>query len=145
MRGRMAGMSAFADALTRILGRISAPMREAKGDLLDIRMADGSRHFAEVPWQPPLMLKQRLLDASNGTLTGFLYSTAETCADFEYAGHSFTAHNPTSDFWLFVRDPLCPDNVLREVKGRLRGEKKTSWQLTNKTAPNPRLSRRKES
>jgi hypothetical protein len=79
-------------------------------------MADGSRHFAEVPWRPPLALKQRLLDAPGVVVTAFLDSVTETWIDFEYAGHAFSAHNPLNDFWLFVRDPGCPEELLREVE-----------------------------
>ena len=85
-------------------------------NLLDVRMADGSRHFAEVPWESPLILKQRLLDAPSVKLTGYLDSVTETWIDFEYRGQQFTAHNPLNDFWLFVSDPLCPDEVLRQVE-----------------------------
>jgi hypothetical protein len=82
-------------------------------------MADGSRHFAEVPRRPPLLLKQRLLELPGVTVTAFLDSGAETWIDFEYAGHAFSAHNPLNDFWLFVRDPACPDQRLHEVKNWL--------------------------
>ena len=84
--------------------------------LLDFRMHDGSRHFAEVPWRPPLALRQRLLDAPGVRVTTFIDSGVETWIDFEYAGHTFSAHNPLNDFWLFVRDPSCPESVLREVE-----------------------------
>ena len=78
-------------------------------------MADGSRHFAEVPWRPPLALKQRLLETSGVSVTAFIDSFTETWIDFDYKGHAFSAHNPFNDFWLFVRDPECPDKLLREV------------------------------
>jgi hypothetical protein len=83
-------------------------------------MADGSRHFADVPWKSPLALKRRLLDTPGVKLTGYLDSATETWIDFEYLGQLFTAHNPHNDFWLFVRDPMCPDGVLREVEDIFR-------------------------
>jgi hypothetical protein len=82
-------------------------------------MADGSRHFAEVSWRPPLTLKQRLLESPGVTVTAFIDLVAETWIDFEYAGHLFSAHNPLNDFWLFVRDPECPEALLREVERML--------------------------
>lgn len=88
-------------------------------DLLDVRMADGSRQFAEVPWRPPLELKRRLIDTPGVRVTAFIDSPAETWIDFEYAGHAFSAHNPLNDFWLFVRDPACPAAVLRDVVAAL--------------------------
>jgi hypothetical protein len=87
--------------------------------LFDIRMADGSRHFAEVPWRPGLILKQRVLELPGATVTAFLDAPIETWLDFDYRGHQFSAHNPVSDFWLFVRDPSCPEELLREVKNFL--------------------------
>src|SRR5688572_21592781 len=82
-------------------------------------MSDGSRHFAEVPWRPALALKQQLLDTPGVTVTAFVPSVSETWIDFEFAGHRFSAHNPWNTFCLFVRDPTCPDSVLREVRDRL--------------------------
>ena len=51
-------------------------------ELLDVRMADGSRHFAEVPWRPSLALKQRLL-APGVSVTAFIHSFTETWIDFD--------------------------------------------------------------
>ena len=88
-------------------------------DLLDFRMADGSRHFAEVPWRPPLALKQRLLDTPGVTVTDYISSTVETWIHFQYGGYAFSAHNPLNDFWLFVLDPTCPEPILRKVLAML--------------------------
>ena len=82
-------------------------------------MADGARHFAETPWRPPLALKDQLTKSPGVTVTKFLDSTTETWIDFEYRGFSFTAHNPLNDFWLFVADPACPDELLGKVKQML--------------------------
>ena len=84
-------------------------------DLLDVRMHDGSRHFAEVPWRPPLALRQVLLDSPGVRVTAFIDGVVETWIDFEYRGHAFSAHNPLNDYWLFVRDPSCPESLLCEV------------------------------
>jgi len=40
----------------------------------------------------------------------------ESWVEFEYAGHAFSMHNPLSDYWLFVRDPGCPSDILNRVK-----------------------------
>jgi hypothetical protein len=105
--------------LAAIAGR-DADERMSTRKFLDVRMADGSRHFAEVPWQPPLMLKQRLLDTPGVKLTSYVGSIFETWIVFEYSGQLFSAHNPLNDFWLFVDDPQCPDNVLCEVEDLFR-------------------------
>jgi hypothetical protein len=88
-------------------------------NFLDVRIADGSRHFAEIPWRPPLELKQLLLGAPGVSVTAFIGSATETWIDFEYAGHAFSAHNPLNGFWLFVRDPECPQKLLGEVEALL--------------------------
>lgn len=78
-------------------------------------MADGSQHVAEIPWRPPLALMQRLLGTPGISVTGFINSPAETWLDFEYAGYTFSVHNPLNDFWLFVHDPGCPEQLLHDV------------------------------
>lgn len=83
-------------------------------DLIDVRMADGSRHFAEVAWRPPLDLKQRL-ETCGATVTEVIESATESWIEFTYAGELFSAHNPLNDYWLFVRNPDCPDSLLSEV------------------------------
>ena len=89
--------------------------------LLDHRMADGSRNFAEVPWRPPFALKQRLSKLPGVTVTAFIGDVTETWIDFDYAGHSFTVQNPLmNDFWLIVRDPACPDELLNRVVAFLK-------------------------
>lgn len=88
-------------------------------ELLDIRMADGSRHFAEVPAADARTLRRRLLDTPGVVVTEFIDTITETWIDFEYAGHSFWIHSPFNDYWLFVRDPSCPETLLRHVKSLL--------------------------
>ena len=79
-------------------------------------MADGSRHFAEVPWCLPSTLKLRLVETRGVAVTAFIDSATETWLDFTYAGHEFSVHNPLNDFWLFVRNPTCPEALLRTVE-----------------------------
>jgi len=63
-------------------------------------------------------------------VTAFIDSVTETWIDFEYEGHAFSAHNPLNGFWLFVRDPACPEKLLREVEALL------AWlRLTGGRAP----------
>ena len=87
--------------------------------LLDFRMADGSRHFAEAPWRQARALRRRLGATPGATVTAFVDGAAESWIEFEYAGHAFGAHNPLNDYWLFVHDPACPEAVLRDVVRRL--------------------------
>jgi hypothetical protein len=87
-----------------------------KARLFDIRMADGSRHFADVPMRiPPYALRERLEAAHGVRVTAFISTGTEAWIDFDYRGDSFTVHNPCGDYWIFVDDPSCPDEVLVEV------------------------------
>ena len=65
----------------------------AGSPLLDLRMKDGSRHFAALP---------ETYDV-------------EAWIDFKYRGHSFTLNNQCNEWWFFVDDPACPDGILRQV------------------------------
>jgi hypothetical protein len=85
--------------------------------LFDVRMANGSRHFADVPMRvPPSVLRQTLDADEDVRVTAFLDGLIEAWIDFEYGGHSFSVHNPFDEYWLFVRDPSCPDEILSAVK-----------------------------
>jgi hypothetical protein len=81
-------------------------------------MADGSRHFAEVPVRvPPSMLRRVLEDNKAVRVTAFIDCMMEAWIDFEYGEHVFSVHNPfVGEYWLFVRDPSCPDAILSEVR-----------------------------
>ena len=66
-----------------------------------------------------LALKLRLLATPGVNITAVIDSITETWIDFEYAGHALSAHNPLNDFWLFVRDPECPETLLLDVENLL--------------------------
>lgn len=84
---------------------------------LDLRMADGSRHFASFPdtldWYS---LRDRLQATQGVQVTGFLTDDiAEAWIGFDFGGHRFTLNNPFGEYWAFVEDPSAPDSVLRDV------------------------------
>lgn len=35
--------------------------------------------------------------------------------DFRYRGHKFSVNNVMGEYWFFVRDPECPDEILNDV------------------------------
>jgi hypothetical protein len=87
-----------------------------RGRLIDVRMANGSRHFADVPMRIPPSVLRQTLDADEGVrITACIDGFTEAWIDFEYGGHSFSVHNPFGEYWLFVRDPSCPDEILSAV------------------------------
>ena len=88
----------------------------------DSRMADGSRHFADLPetynvQDPEWHQLHRHLQATPGVaVTGFLTDdVTEAWINFMYRGHCFSLNNPQGRWWIFVEDPTCPDEILGEV------------------------------
>jgi len=85
--------------------------------LLDIRMNDGSRHFAALPqtrlWYD---VRDHVSSLAGAALTGFLCDkVTEAWIDFTYEGQSFTINDQLGEYWFFVNDPTCPADVLTEV------------------------------
>jgi len=78
---------------------------------------DGSRWFAELPesrsWRE---LRDHLARLSGVYITKFLTDeVTEAWIDFAYRGHTFSVNNQFGDYWFFVREPGCPDDILIEV------------------------------
>jgi hypothetical protein len=91
-------------------------------DLLDMRMNDGSRHFADLPetvfFDEFADHVEKLEDAE---IKEFITDgVVEMWLDFEYCGHLFSVNNQFGDYWFFVRDPNCPDEILLEVCNHFR-------------------------
>ena len=86
-------------------------------NLLDTRMHDGSRLFAELaesqPWE---LLRDHLLSLDGVTLTGYLTDhITEVWIDFLFREHEFTVNNQFGEYWFSVDNPLCDDDVLAAV------------------------------
>jgi hypothetical protein len=80
-------------------------------------MHDGSRHFADLPedcsWGKFRKHVEGLPDA---TVTDYVTdNVTEMWLDFSFRGHAFTVNNQYGDFWFFVRDAACPDDILTAV------------------------------
>ncbi len=51
-------------------------------------------------------------------LTEFLTDgVTEAWIDFRYRGHRFTVDDQFGEYWCFVKDLDCPDDLLHEVVG----------------------------
>ena len=80
-------------------------------------MHDGSRHFAALPetitWEA---LRDHIALLSSAEVTGFITDhITEAWIDFTFKGHKFSANNQYGDYWFFVEDVECPDDILTEV------------------------------
>jgi hypothetical protein len=87
--------------------------------LTDLRMADNSRRFATFPmavlWY---RVRDHIAELRGATLSGFLCDdVTEAWIDFRYCNHAFTINDQFGEYWLFVNDPACPDNILIDVIG----------------------------
>ena len=90
--------------------------------LIDMRMHDGSRHFAGLPeiydvaspqWYA---LRDHVAQLAGASLRGFVTDdVTEAWIDFEFRGRKFSINNQHGEWWFFVDDPSCPDPVLHEV------------------------------
>ena len=106
---RVGGGSAFFVRRLR-----TSPVRTA---LTNFPMHDGSRKFAELPeacsWEE---FRQHIQRLSGAVITD--YDTdhiTEMWLDFSFRGHTFSVNNQYGDFWFFVSDPSCPDDILIAV------------------------------
>jgi len=91
-------------------------------DLFSMIMADGSRHFGDLP---QTVLWDELCDHINplegAEVTGLVTDyVTEGWIDFTYSGHQFSVNDQFGEYWFFVNDPLCPDTVLRTVFAHCR-------------------------
>jgi len=80
-------------------------------------MHDGSRKFTElsetVTWDK---FRQHITRLSGANVTDYLTDhVTEMWLDFTFRGHNFTVNNQSGDFWFFVVDPSCPDDILSAV------------------------------
>jgi hypothetical protein len=80
-------------------------------------MPDGSRHFASLPqlvvWQQMAAHVSNLTGVS--AVQAVTDGVTEGWIDFRYENQSFTINDQHGEYWLFVSDPSCPDDVLTAV------------------------------
>ena len=85
--------------------------------IFDFRMKDVSRNFADLPESVFFdELKKIAKKLEGAKVTGFVTDwITEVWLDFEYRGHKFSINNQMGDYWFFVENPSCPDEILLEV------------------------------
>ncbi len=89
---------------------------------MDHRMNDGSRHFADLP-QTKLWydVRDHVNNLPGAVLQSFLTDdVTEAWIDFTYRSHHFSINDQNGDYWFFVQDPNCPDEILKEVVAHFR-------------------------
>lgn len=85
--------------------------------LFDSRMCDGSRNFVDFPETVFFdKLRDRAAKLEAAKITAFITDwVTEVWLDFEFRGQKFAINNQMGDYWFFVDDPKCADEILFEV------------------------------
>ncbi len=85
--------------------------------LFDFRMNDGSRNFADLPETVFFdKLREHAAELEGAKITGFVTDwVTEVWLDFEFLGQKFATNNQMGNYWFFVGDPKCPDEILFRV------------------------------
>lgn len=85
--------------------------------LIDVRMNDGSRHFAAIPEVVPWTVMRDRLALLAGVMVRDYVSDGVTEAwiDFVYKGYAFSVNTQCGEYWFFVSDPNCPQTILAEM------------------------------
>lgn len=92
-------------------------------DLFDLKMNDGSRHFVDMP---EVVFFDEVADhvekLEGAEITEFITDgVLEMWLEFTFRGHKFFVTNQLGDYWFFVEDANCPDEILLEVAAHFRG------------------------
>lgn len=85
--------------------------------MLNLIMHDGSRMFGDpiqhVPWD---QLRDHFAAMPGAEVTAFVTDhVTEAWIDFTYKGHNFSVNTQYGEYWFFVDDPTCSEEVLQEV------------------------------
>ena len=90
--------------------------------LFDVRMNDGSRHFADLPEtydvQRPQWhrLRESVQQLAGAVVVSFVTDdVTEAWLVLELEGQQFSLNNQHGQWWLFVQEPSCPDQLLLRV------------------------------
>lgn len=80
-------------------------------------MDDGSRHFANFPETVSFERLREIVKQFEGTheISFITDNVTEVWLDFAYKGHKFSINNQNGDYWFFVEDPACLNEILLEV------------------------------
>lgn len=92
-------------------------MTTQSNKLFDHRMKDGSRNFVDLPESVFFDELRKIAEKfESAIVTDFVTDwVTEVWLDFEYRGHKFSINNQYGEYWFFVENPNCPDEILLEV------------------------------
>ena len=89
----------------------------SSGTFLDNRMRDGSRNFLALPQTRDWYATRDHVGTLDGAkVTGFVCDhVTEAWIDFIFEGEAFSINDQFGEYWFFVEDPACPDEILERV------------------------------
>jgi hypothetical protein len=87
--------------------------------VINLPMHDGSRLFGTLPqtvlWHA---LRDHIATLAGTEITAFITDgVTEAWINFRYEGQSFAVDDQFGEYWFFVDDPTCPDQILQDVLG----------------------------
>ena len=85
-------------------------------------MNDGSRHFVNLPEDVFFdELADHVEELDGAEITEFITDgVIEMWLEFDYRGQQFSVNNQFGDYWFFVKDADCPEEILFEVIDHFR-------------------------
>jgi hypothetical protein len=91
-------------------------------ELLNLIMHDGSRQFGELPQNASwYKLRDHIGNLNGAKVTDFVTdNVTEAWIDFTFRGSQFSVNDQFGDYWFFVKDPYCPDDILHAVLSHCR-------------------------
>ena len=86
-------------------------------DSLETKIDEGWRHFVDLPEVVFFdELYEHTEELRGAEITEFVADgVVEMQLDFEFRGHNFSVFNQLGDYWFFVEDAECPDEILLEI------------------------------
>ncbi len=101
-------------------------------NLFDIHLHDGSRQFARLPanseWND---VREHVKKLPGAELVGLVCDRiTEVWMDFTYKNQTFTINDQFCEYWFFIHNPCCQEEILCEVKAHwetLLGEGCVAW------------------
>lgn len=83
-------------------------------------MKDGSRHFLSLPEScSAKTLRTHLENIPGVRVCDVTQGGFQWWMSFQCLGWRFSINNPFGEFWFFVEDPCCPEEILRCLRRRL--------------------------
>ncbi len=84
--------------------------------LINHKTNDNARRFLELPEN---VYSERLflhtLYSWGAQPKEFIYTVLESWIMFHYQNYEFSINNQYGEYWFFVRDPECPEEILEKV------------------------------